>query len=125
MAVGRRGDLEHRCTQILLWDTGVGPGLFQDLSGFNPLPRASCRAQGVGEAGSPLAVLQTATKAFMHMISDELVAWQPQPLPPSIRTPQAACNVCDIFPFHSRHRDSPPSLAEEGAHLPPPPPQAY
>ena len=30
----------------------------------------------------------------MHMISDEEpVAWQQQPLPPSIQTPQAACNI--------------------------------
>lgn len=51
----------------------------------------------------------------MHMISDEPVAWQPQPLPPSIHTPQAACNVCDIFLFTAETGSLPPSLAEDGA----------
>lgn len=58
----------------------------------------------------------------MHMISDEPVAWQPQPLPPSIHTPQAACNVCDIFLFTAETGSLPPSLAEDGA-TPARPPQ--
>lgn len=42
----------------------------------------------------PTSCAEKEDSGFMHMISnEELVAWQQQPLPPSIHTPQAAGNV--------------------------------
>lgn len=45
------------------------------------------------------------------------MSWLPgngSPFPPSIHTPQAACNVCDIFLFTAETGSLPPSLAEDG-----------
>lgn len=98
------------------------PGQSADLFGMKAQRAAAGRGRGWGKEEGPLAVLKRRPTAFMHMISDELVAWQQQPLPPSIHTPQAACNVCDIFLFTAETGNLPPSLAEDGTTpvLPPP-----
>lgn len=99
---------------------GRGPRPVWDPFGVRAQRAAVGSGWGRGKEEGPLAVLKRRPAAFMHMISDELVAWQRQPLPPSIHTPQAACNVCDIFLFKAEAGNLPPSLAEDGTTPVPP-----
>ena len=94
-------DIKSLFCVILLFSSRIDPGILRgpwacfrvQVSGTRA-QRTAVRSRGAGEGGRPTGFAENRTQGFMHMISDEeLVAWQQQPLPPSIQTPQAACNV--------------------------------